>query len=142
MAVRIIFFIVISILTTIEIYTNRFIKFKKGLILFVSTIIIPYAAGYTFKMMDLKIDRENFMILVCVIMSVWVLLMLLGFPYLFYGLFRFQTGFHKKYNNLNKHVGENLEELGSKENLETAHKVMKIFCIPLSYLMLYGIWFN
>ena len=93
-------------------------------------------------MMNLKIDRENFMILVCVIMSVWVLLMLLGFPYLFYGLFRFQTGFHKKYNNLNKHVGENLEELGSKENLETAHKVMKIFCIPLSYLMLYGIWFN
>ena len=142
MAVKMIFFIVISILTTIEIYSNKLLNLKRGLILFISTIIIPYAAGYTFKIMGWKIDRENGIIIVCIIMSVWAMLGLSDFPYMFYGLFRIQTGFHKKYNDLNKQVGENLEELGSKENLEIVHKVIKLFCIPLSYLMLYGIWFG
>ena len=142
MAVKIIFFIVISILATIEIYSNKLLNFKRGLSLFISTIIIPFVAGYTFKMMDLKIDRENGMIMAYVIMSLWVILVLSGFPYMVYGMFRIQVWFHKKYNVQNKQVGENLEELGSKENLKTEHKVIKIICIPLAYLMLYGVWFG
>ena len=92
MAVKMIFFIVISILATIEIYSNKLLNFKRGLILFISTIIIPYAAGYTFKMMYLKIDRENGMIIAYVIMSLWVILVLSGFHICFTGCFAFRYG--------------------------------------------------
>ena len=141
MTTRIVLFVVVLILTTMEIYSNKVINLKRGVILFISTIIVPFIIGYVFKITGIKINRENLMIMFSVVMSIWVLLTLISFPYLFYGMYRLQTEFHKKYNNL-KHVGKNLEELGTKENLATAHKVIKIFCILSSYLMLYGVWFG
>ena len=142
MTVKIIFFIITLIITTIAIYSDKLINLKRGVVLFILSIIVPYGVGIAVKTLDLQIDRDSFMIIICVTMTIWVVLSILGIPYGMYMLFSGQVRFHKKYNTQNEHVGRNLEELGNKENLKKAHKVIKIIGILVSYLMLYGIWFN
>lgn len=144
MTIKITFFLVTLILVTIGIYSNKLINLKRGLILFILAIILPFAVlpiAFIFKMSGLYLDRDSFMIFIHVTVSIWLLLGMRSFPYVAYALFSAQTTFHKKYNTQNKHVSENLEELASKENLKTAHKLIKIFTILVSYLILYGIWF-
>ncbi|MCP1224542.1 hypothetical protein [Sebaldella sp. S0638] len=142
MAVKIIFFIITLIITTIAIYSDKLINLKRGVVLFILSIVVPYGVGIAVKTLDLHIERDSFMIIIAVTMTIWVVLGILGIPYGMYMLFTGQVRFHKKYNTQNEHVGENLEELGSKENLNKAHKIIKIMGILVSYLMLYGIWFD
>lgn len=114
------------------------------ILFFIFGLILPFLVmGILFLLtkvlkqnIDVNILNIFFEITMRVTLSLWMIFMLKIFPLLAYCIFLSQVSFHKKYNS--DVVGKKLEELNIKE----IYIVINLLLIPVSCLMLYGIWFK